>query len=54
MRHVSEMLLLDDLVKDEWGPEHTEFKSLLKLMLRMDPKERPSASECLAHPFFVG
>lgn len=27
------------------------FKDLLKFMLKIDPKERPSASECLNHIF---
>ena len=46
------MLLLDDIISEKWGKMHSTFKDLLKLMLKIDPRERPSANECLAHPFF--
>ena len=46
---VNNMLLLDDIVSDKWGEQHRMFKSLLKFMLKIDPKERPSARDCLNH-----
>ena len=46
------MLFLDDVIKDKWGKEHRMFKDLLKFMLKIDPKDRPSASKCLDHCFF--
>lgn len=49
---VTHMLLLDDIICDKWGEIHVAFKDLLKYMLKIDPRERPSASECLQHPFF--
>ena len=47
------MLLLEDFILDEFGEDHSQFKSLLKYMLKIDPKQRPSASQCLEHPFFT-
>ena len=49
---VSNMLMLDDIINDKWGEQHRMFKDLLRFMLKIDPKERPSASECLNHYFF--
>jgi len=46
------MLLLDDIISDKWGEQHRMFKDLLKFMLKIDPAERPSASDCLQHYFF--
>ena len=31
-----------------------EAVSLIESMLQLDPKQRPSASQCLQHPFFQG
>jgi serine/threonine protein kinase len=47
------MLLLDEIMPDEFGFQHVQLRDLLKFMLKIDPKERPSASECLKHPFFT-
>ena len=52
VKHVEEMLLFDDIIKDDFGQDHINFKELLKFMLKLDPNKRPSASECLKHPFF--
>ena len=49
---VNGMLRLDDIIYDKWGKHHSTFKDLLMFMLKIDPRERPSANECLAHPFF--
>lgn len=49
---LNNMLLLDDIISEKWGKMHSTFLDLLKFMLKIDPKERPSANECLAHPFF--
>jgi serine/threonine protein kinase len=46
------MLLLDDIIKDDFGVEHLYFKELLKFMPKIDPNQRLSANECLKHPFF--
>jgi len=46
------MLLLDDIISDKWGEQHRMFKDLLKFMLKIDPEERPSATDCLQHSFF--
>ena len=46
------MLLLDDIISDKWGEQHRQFKDLLKFMLKIDPRQRPSAQECLQHSFF--
>ena len=46
------MLLLEDLINDKWGEPHQLFKDLLKYMLKIDPKVRPTASDCLKHFFF--
>lgn len=42
--HVQEMLVIDDFVLDEFGNEHSQFKSLLNFMLKVNPKQRPSAT----------
>ena len=44
--------MLDDIIYDKWGEKHRMFKDLLKYMLKIDPKERPSATDCLNHHFF--
>ena len=31
----------------------TEGKELLKQMLQKDPAKRPSAAQCLKHPWFI-
>jgi|694.fasta_scaffold153952_4 hypothetical protein len=31
------MIVLDEIVKDAFGPEHIKLKELLKFMLRIDP-----------------
>lgn len=36
------------------GEEHREFKEFLKFMFVLDPSKRPSAKECLEHPFITG
>jgi serine/threonine protein kinase len=46
------MLILDDIILNDFGPNHIQFRNLLQFMLRIDPNERPSASDCLKHPFF--
>jgi serine/threonine protein kinase len=46
------MLLLDAIMLNEFGPQHVQFKDLIKFMMKIDPFERPSASECLKHQFF--
>jgi len=46
------MLLLDDIILDEFGPDHTPLKHLLKYMLVVDRDHRPTAADCLKHPFF--
>ena len=53
VRRVRDMLLLDNIIPDDFGPEHTSLKELLNFMLIIDHKKRPTASECLAHPFFT-
>ena len=53
VRRVREMLLLDNIILDEFGPEHQSLKVLLNFMLKIDHKKRPTATECLAHPFFT-
>jgi serine/threonine protein kinase len=47
------MLLCEDIILDSFGPEHTQFRELVKFMLKIDPNERPTASQCLDHPFFA-
>jgi len=47
------MLLLDDIILPEFGKEHEQLKDLLKFMLKIDPNVRPSATDCLKHPFFL-
>lgn len=32
--------------------EHGKFRDLLKCLLQIDPRLRPSAKDALAHPFF--
>jgi serine/threonine protein kinase len=49
---VQNMLTLDQIIRDEWGEEHVQFKSLIKSMLKVDPLKRPSPADCLSHPFF--
>lgn len=46
-RRVRTMLLLDDIILDEFGPEHIAFKQLLKSMLVIDHNKRPNAEMCL-------
>jgi hypothetical protein len=46
-RRVRTMLLLDDIILDEFGAEHIAFKDLLKSMLVIDHSKRPSANSCL-------
>jgi len=41
-----------DFPKDEWILISSEAKDLIKLMLTYNPKERPSAQQCLNHKFF--
>jgi calcium-dependent protein kinase len=41
-----------DFPKEEWDPISLDVKSLLRGMLRYDPKNRLSAKECLAHSWF--
>ena len=48
---VKDMLMLDTIIRDEWGEDHRMFKDLLKMMLKVDPRDRPSASQCLSHFF---
>jgi hypothetical protein len=48
-KNVKDMLLLDDIMLNEFGPQHVQFKDLIKFMMKIDPYERPSASECLKH-----
>lgn len=38
---------LDKLIDDRWGQQHSLFKDFLKFMLKIDPKQRPSATETL-------
>ena len=52
-QNVRNMLLLQDIMRDEFGQQHSQLRSLLQFMLKIDPYERPSASECLKHPFFT-
>ena len=35
-RRVKQMLLLDDIILDEFGPDHIALKNLLKYMLVVD------------------
>ena len=51
-KNVKDMLMLDDIMLNEFGPQHVQFKELIKFMMKIDPYERPSASECLKHQFF--
>lgn len=53
IQNVSEMLLLEDILPDKFGEAHSQLRSLLKFMFKIDPYERPSASECLKHSFFT-
>ena len=45
--NVDKMLLLDDIINNKWGEQHILFKELLKFMLKIDPKQRPSAPQCM-------
>lgn len=47
VEHVKNMLLIHQIVRDEFGEEHIKFRSLLESMLKVDPQERLSATECL-------
>lgn len=38
------MLLLDDLILDEFGEAHRQFKDLIGFMMKIDPKDRPTAA----------
>ena len=49
---VKNMPMLDELMRDEWGEDHRLLKDLLRMMLTIDPRQRPSASQCLSHSFF--
>lgn len=53
MTRVIDMLTLDQIVRDEFGEDHVNFKNLLKQMLKIDPRERLNASTCLQHSFFL-
>lgn len=53
MKNVKDMKLLDEIFLTEFGQQHVQLKDLLQFMLKIDPYERPSASECLKHPFFT-
>jgi len=46
------MKLVKDIVLDEFGEEHVTFRNLLLYMFKIDPNLRPSAKDCLQHPFF--
>jgi serine/threonine protein kinase len=52
VKNVREMLLLEEILQTDYGPQHVQLRELLMYMLKIDPNERPSASECLKHPFF--
>mmetsp|Transcript_37108 Transcript_37108/g.51190 ORF Transcript_37108/g.51190 Transcript_37108/m.51190 type:complete len:543 (+) Transcript_37108:95-1723(+) len=39
-------------IPDYWDPVSAEAKDLLRKLFTVDPKKRPSASECLKHPWF--
>jgi serine/threonine protein kinase len=45
------MLTLNDLVMAEYNDHHKLFKEFLQYIFVIDPKHRPSATECLNHPF---
>lgn len=53
IQNVRDMLLLEDIMPDKFGQSHSQLRSLLKFMLKIDPYERPSASESLKHSFFT-
>ena len=48
-RRVKYMLTLDDIILDEFGPEHIQLKNLIKFMLIVDHGMRPTATDCLRH-----
>jgi len=52
IRRVKQMLLLDDIILDEFGADHVPFKNLITSMLVIDRDSRPTATDCLKHPFF--
>ena len=51
---VKNMLMLDTIIDDKWGEDHRMLKDLLIMMLKIDPHDRPSASQCLNHSFLSG
>ena len=52
VRNFDEMLTLDEIFKSQQAnPDHLLFKDFLKFMLVLDPNHRPSANDCLKHPF---
>jgi len=46
------MKTLEQLVQSDYNAYHKEFLDLLQVMMKVDPNERPTARECLNHPFF--
>ena len=46
------MKLFNQLVQSEFNESHKSFLDLLEFMMKLDPKERPTAREALDHPFF--
>lgn len=46
------MKLLSHLVQHQHNEFHKEFLDLLASMMKIDPKDRPSARQCLEHTFF--
>ena len=40
-------------IPEYWNPVSTEAKDLLRQLFTVDPKKRPSASECLKHAWYI-
>jgi serine/threonine protein kinase len=54
IRNFDEHLTLPDVFRAQAShPSHQLLKDFLSFMLVLDPAKRPSAADCLAHPFIT-